>query len=125
MKKIKKSVELLGYGSILFGVGILLALVSALFNIQNPTINKVIIGTLLIIGVVIGLLNITKDETVSFLISILVLVLLVGPLLGVLTTEFGLTGPLLTKVFSNLITLLVPAAIIVALKTIVLDAKDE
>jgi len=90
MAKSKKNVNLMQYGSILFGVGLLLALITAFFNIASSTMNQVIIGTLLIIGVVIGLLNITKDETVSFLVSILVLVLLVGPLLGVLSTEFGL-----------------------------------
>ena len=113
-----------GYGNLVFLVGMLIAIVAALVPITNETVGAVIFGVLVLAGLVIGFLNVTGGEAMGFLVAVVALVLLIGPFLGVLTQVFGLNSAMLPKLFSNIITLMVPAAIVVALKVIVLDAKE-
>lgn len=116
------------YGSILFGVGILISLIAGLFSLDSNTA-KIVVGTTIIIGIAVGLLNITKEETVPFLLSSVVMLMLLGPFLGVITqqflTNYVTTGKILVQMYTYLISLIAPGALIVALKTIFLTAKDE
>ncbi len=113
------------YGSILFILGILITIIVSFVTIESKTLKAVILTALLVIGILIGVLNITGKETVGFLVSIVALVMLIGPLMGVIAGVYETNTKILTQLFNNLILLLAPAAIVVALKTIVLDAKDE
>lgn len=130
-KKLSAGNDLSQYGSIVFGVGLALAIVAAIINVAmgvSQTVAQVTTAVLIIIGLIIGFLNITSDETLSFLIASIVLVVLIGPFLGNIMQTFsiGQTGSqLISELFKNLIGLVVPAAIIVALRTLFIVAKDE
>ena len=124
MSKTKKN--LIGnfeYGSILFGVGILISLIAGFMTLSSNII-KIVIATLVILGIAIGLLNIKKEEAVSFLIAAVTLVLLLSPFLG-LVSQYFVKSVVLAQIFTYLISFIVPAALIVALKTIFITAKDN
>ena len=68
---------------------------------------------LFVIGIVIGLLNVTDTEVNQFLLAAVALVIVAnfaGESLGAL--------PYVDQIFANLIALFVPAAVIVALKSV-------
>lgn len=121
------SKDLLQYGSIIFGMGLFISLIAGFINL-SATANQIVIATLAIFGIVIGFLNITNDETVKFLISTVALVILLQIFFTAIIPAFSLSQVSVTvigKIFSNLIALIVPAAVIVSLKTIFMTAKDE
>lgn len=120
-----KKKDLLQYGSVIFGVGLLITVVSSFFNF-GITANKIIITTLVLFGIIIGVLNIRNDESNSFLIASIVIVLLGGPFLG-LIGQYILIGKteILGKFFSYAIALIVPSAIVVSFKILFLTARDE
>lgn len=123
-KKAKFEKEnLMQYGSIIFGVGLLVAVIAAFFSLsENAT--KMVFVTLALIGIIIGILNIRNDEANSFLLASITLVILSGPFLG-LISQYLFKSPVVNLIFGNLIALIVPAAIIVSLKVLFLTAKDE
>jgi len=122
-KKSGKKVELVQYGSYTFGIGLLIALIAAFITL-GTTSSKVVFGTLVLLGLIIGFLNVTNSESVTFLVATIALVLLAGPFLGLVAQNIYST-PYLGKIFGNLIALIVPAAIVVALKELFITAKDE
>ncbi len=104
------------FGSWVFLIAVLVAFLAGLFNSLT---NNFAIGVLVILGLVIGLLDITGKESSSFLLSSAVLVIV---------TSFGRnvlnTIPRMVSVLDALLILVVPAAIVVALKTIYKLAKN-
>ncbi len=75
---------------------------------------------LVILGIVIGLLNITEKEVKPFLMAGTILVI-ISALSGA-GSVFS-TIPYLTAIFGNIMTLFVPATVIVALKSVFALAK--
>jgi len=124
-KNQNKSIKLssLHYGSILFGVGILISLIAGFLSL-GPSATKVVIGTLIILGIIVGILNIKNEEVVEFLVASFTLVILLGPFLGLVSQNF-IQAEAISKIFGYIVAFIVPAAIIVALKAIFLVAKDE
>lgn len=131
IKSIDKNTKNMKYGNIVFGVGLLIAVIMSLvvgFSSIGQTASQVVTAILIALGIVIGYLNITSQESTNFLVAAIVLVMLIGPFLGNLmqTYSFGTVGAkLLGEFFKNIIGLVVPAAIVVAIKTIFQTAKDE
>lgn len=126
-KKSSKDFNLSFYGGIIFGVGMLIVLAAPFLNLTGTT-QKFTIGVLVLLGIVIGILNVTNDEAISFLIASIALVVLMGPFLGSLNQTIITSPTVMTalgKFFTYLVVLLVPAAIVVALKTLFITAKDE
>jgi len=128
LKKEGKKEQLVEYGSLIFGIGILIALIAGFIPNLSITATNVLIGTLGILGIIIGFLNITKEEETKFLVAIISLVILLQifftatlPALNFPKSSILIVG----KIFTNIITLLVPAAIVVSLKVLFLTAKDE
>ena len=101
----KKSGNMLGSWSFL--IGVILALVFGLIGNLSPGVTYVLV----VLGIVIGLLNIADEEAHPFLISGAVLVIVSTLGQGVVQTVpiFYITLQALTMLF-------VPATIIVALK---------
>ena len=99
----------------IFVIGVLLAVLAGLVpQIQTPTISWILV----ILGLIVGFLNITAKETTEFLVATMAL-LLVGsagalPVLG---------GTILTML-GNIIAFMAPAALIVSLKAIYVLAAD-
>ncbi|HDJ96498.1 MAG TPA: hypothetical protein ENG45_00300 [Candidatus Aenigmarchaeota archaeon] len=91
-----------------FLLGVLLAVIFGLYPIGYAGL------ILVILGVIVGLLNISEKETTSFLIAAIAL-----SLPGTIT-KFGEIqyGDVIVSILANIATFVAPAAVIVALKAI-------
>lgn len=102
-------------GSWAFLIGIILAVILGVFNGGNATWTWL----LLVIGIIVGLFNISQHETQPFLISGLVLIL---------ASAFGQNALSSADVFVNvlnaLLVVFVPATIIVAVKNVFSYARN-
>lgn len=107
-------------GSWVFILGVIVAVVAPIFAGLSPWL----ITLLIVLGLVIGVLNITVAETQTFLLAALALVIVSGfsSTSGVITQVAGI-GPALARIFSGLMLLVVPATIIVALRSIWASAR--
>jgi len=108
-------------GSLFFLVGAIVAVIVGLISPSgtNPTLTSVLI----ILGVIVGFLNITKTETRSFLIAVVSLVV-VSSLGGIVLGEASVLGPYLANLLLALLLFTIPAAVIVSLKSIYVLAKS-
>ncbi len=107
-----KSIELHRIAHYTFFVGLLIAIVAGLFReIVGP---EVLVTTLVILGLVVGLFNLTAKETMPFLVAAIAL-MLAGIVNLSLIPSVGLY---LRSILSNIVVFVVPGAIIVGLKTI-------
>jgi hypothetical protein len=108
----KKYLPIVGF--LAFALGILISMIFGIFPFpQNVTDNVIVI--LVILGVVIGFLNITTREILPLLVATIALVV-VGRVFEPIT-YFGI-GHILNSVLMLISTLMAPAAIIAAIKTI-------
>src|SRR3989338_5296905 len=109
-----------------FIIGVLIAIVIGLFssNIEtkNPQLSGWLIAALVLLGLVVGLMNITEKETTPFLIAAIAL-LATGSAAEVLN-KIPTIGLYLTNVVKQIGVFVSPAAIVVALKAIQSLAKD-
>ena len=102
-------------GAWAFLIGVILAIVFGFFDITAMTWLP---WVLVVIGIIIGLLNIADSEVQPFLIAGVVLVL-VSAFGGSVFQDLALGGNyFLTNILRNLLMLFVPATIIVALKSV-------
>jgi hypothetical protein len=98
-----------------FLIGVILAVVLGLLGSMSATWTFLLV----IIGLIVGLLNITEQEVTPFLMSGAVLII---------ATSLGQTGISSIDVFSNimdaLLAIFVPATIIVAIKNVFSLARN-
>jgi len=107
-------------GAWAFLIGVILAIALGLFSAYfDATAYKVILGILIVLGIVIGLLNIKGKESSKFLLVSVALVIVAYMGQGVL-----IIIPQIGKILSALLVVFIPATIIVALKVIFELAKD-
>ena len=126
---IKSKENTLGAWAFLVGVvlAILIGIVSASL-ISIPVLTKYSTGIyaiLVILGIIVGFMNVTNKDSQTFMIAgvILVIVSKFG-MEGVTGSLIGINiGNVVTQVFGALLALFVPATIIVALKTVFGIAK--
>jgi UDP-N-acetylmuramyl pentapeptide phosphotransferase/UDP-N-acetylglucosamine-1-phosphate transferase len=121
MKKELKASALVGRYAFLLGV--LLSVVWAIIAIINPLVatNTVVLSILVMLGILVGLLNISARETMPFLLASAVLVIMFGfgsTYLGIVgqNSTFDFIGKFLQGLLTYLMILVVPAGIVVALK---------
>jgi hypothetical protein len=110
-------------GELAFLVGVILAILVGLFlgspsSVSYPMYMAVI---LVLLGIVVGLLNITQKETTAFLVAVIALLAAGSGGLGILPA----VGSYLDAMLVNIALFVAPAAIIVALKTVVTLAKKK
>mgnify|MGYP005838754115 CR=1 FL=1 len=113
-KKSKKSRKK-GFGGWAFLVGFILALIFGIIGVS-----QVIAWILVVIGLIIGFLNITEKEVKPFLMSATVLVIisaLGGNAMNII--------PTVGNVLNAILLLFIPATVIVALKSAFALARDE
>src|SRR3989344_1618279 len=103
-------------GSWAFLIGVILAVLFGLF--QTSGLGTNITWILVVLGIIVGLLNITDEETGPFLMAGAVLVIV-----GALGNSIITSVPVFDRVLEALIVLFVPATIIVALKHVFNLAK--
>jgi len=94
-----------------FIIGLVLSFVAGIVMPQNP----IIIIILIILGIVIGFLNITSSEMMLFLVATIALVV-VGNVFSPLTVLD--VGKFIGNMLVYVATLMAPAAIIVAIKAL-------
>tara|TARA_Y100000310_G_C20672569_1_gene811128 strand:- start:1828 stop:2151 length:324 start_codon:yes stop_codon:yes gene_type:complete len=102
-------------GSWAFLIGIIVAIVLGIVWEVN-TLTAII---LVIVGLVVGFLNVTEKESQPFLMAGTVLVIVSALGQNVLTIV-----PILSKMLSNILIIFVPATIVVALRSVFGIAKD-
>ncbi|MBN1544214.1 hypothetical protein JW898_01995 [Candidatus Woesearchaeota archaeon] len=106
-------------GSWAFIIGLIIAIIAGFWPLGT-----IMTTILIILGLIVGFLNVTGKETNSFLFATLVLVVMTsmgGQLLG--TIQY--VGGLLHNMFSAMMLFIIPAAVIVALKAIYALAENE
>ena len=116
MPKKKKSNAL---GSWAFLIGIILAILLGIgFTGEYQT---TMLWAVFLLGILVGLLNVSVNEVNQFLMSGTILVLV--SFLGIQVGVFSAVAPVISNVLSGILTLLVPAIIIVALKAVFVYAS--
>ena len=107
-----KKTELHRIAHYAFFIGLLVAIVAGLFrDLIRP---DVLVSTLVLLGFLVGLFNLTAKETLPFLIAAIALMLAGIVNLGLIP---GI-GLYLRSVLSNIVVFVVPGAILLGLKTI-------
>jgi hypothetical protein len=102
-------------GLLAFVLGILIAVFFGVFPF-GPEVTNIVIVVLLILGVIVGFINITAKEIIPLLIATVALVV-VGRVFEPVTA-FGI-GNILNNVLILISTLVAPAAVIAAMKIII------
>lgn len=109
-------------GSWAFIIGVIIALIVGIFSAGKA--NPVTTSVLIVLGLIVGFLNVTGRETTPFLLAAVSLVIVSsfgGTKLGAIPT----IGVTLEGTLGALMTFVIPATIIVALKAIWALAHDE
>lgn len=115
-------------GHYAFLVGVLLAFVLALFSTKlgNETTSALLL-LLIVLGIIVGFLNITSKEMTEFLIAAIALIVM-----GSISTAFVVVdnyvaglGTILDAVLSYIAIFVAPAALIVSIKAIIELAEKE
>ncbi len=106
-------------GSWSFLVGVVLAVLLGLGF--TGTYQATMLWAVFLLGLVVGLLNIASDEVSAFLTSGTVLVLI--SFLGVQVGVFDEVAPVISNVLKGILTLFVPATIIVAMRAVFVLAR--
>ncbi len=113
-----KSIELHRLAHYTFFAGLIIAIVAGLFRtLVSP---ELLVTTLVLLGFVVGLFNLTAKETMPFLVASIAL-MLAGIVNLSLIPGVGLY---LRAILSNIVVFVVPGAIIVGFKTIWKLASD-
>ena len=108
-----RSFKSIGSMAFLFG-----AMIALLTGVLLPGASNVVVTSLLVVlGAIAGFLNVTKKETTPFLIATVSLVI-VASLGGDHLKYEIIAGRYLEGVFRSLLTFVIPATIIVALKQV-------
>ncbi len=114
----KEKLELHRVAHYTFFVGLLVAILTGFFRqLLEP---QVLVTTLVILGLVVGLFNLTAKETTPFLVASIALMLAGIVNLGLIP---GI-GIYLRSILSNIVVFVVPGAIIVGMKAIWKLASD-
>ena len=106
-------------GSWAFLIGMILAVLLG-FRLTGQY-QETMVGIVFLIGIVVGLLNVTHDEVSAFLTSGAILVLV--SYLGVQEGFFDVVAPVISNILRAILTLFVPATIIVALRAVFVLAR--
>lgn len=108
-----RSKLLCNVGHWVFLGGAFVAVVSGLF--QNSFVDpSYLMGVLLLLGLFVGILDITLKETTEFLVAAIALILAGAVNVG----SVPVVGDTLRVILGNIVVFVVPAVIIVALRTI-------
>lgn len=119
--KRKSPMALPKLGEWAFLIGVLLAVVFGLFSpLQLGLDTSTVLAVLVVLGIVVGLLNITVKETTGFLLAALALIVSGA----VSFTALPVVGRQLSDILVYISFLVAPAAVIIALKTVYALAKN-
>jgi len=112
----------IGIGRILFMVGVAICIIAGL-GFTNPILS---VG-LIVLGLVVGFLNVTAAETRTFLISAMALMMSAGALSGLgngMGESVATIANIITRIGYNMSAFIAPAALVVALRSLLTTAGD-
>ena len=109
-------------GQYAFIVGVILAILAALVSSAVSAYQGVIVLVLVILGLVVGFLNITEKEMTPFLVAAVALIV-TGTASNSLTV-IPAVGMYLEAIVKNIAVFVTPGALIVSLKAVNALAKD-
>jgi len=115
-------------GNYSFVIGVVLALVLGLIPTSVLGASYAYLASLLVVlGLIVGFLNVTGKETKEFLLVAAVLIIAagVGGGAGAILKSVTYIGDYLSGVFGQLLAFVVPATVIVALKDILALTKSN
>ena len=118
----KESNLLAKVGSWAFIIGVIIALIVGIFS---PGGGAIVTTVLIILGLIVGFLNVTGRETTPFLLATIALVIVAEFGGNVFAGMNNVVGDTLASVLAALMVFVIPATIIVALKAIWALAHDE
>jgi len=110
-KNMKPNLTIIGYWSFIGG---LIVAVLAGF-VEVPALPLV----LFILGLIVGLLNITEKESTPFLVAVIALLLI-----GVAGLQLGKLTPIVVPILNNFIAFVAAAGLVVAIKQVIVLAKS-
>lgn len=93
-----------------FLIGLIIAVLVGLFVEAGPIVASVLV----ILGLIVGFLNITDKETHGFLVA--AITLMVAGLSGEFLAAIPVIGNMLSRILSNFVIIVAPAAIVVSVK---------
>lgn len=85
--------------------------------------NSMVAAALVILGIIVGLLNVSEKETSAFLVAAIALIVAGTVAFGAIDNLFAGLGSMLNSIVGNIATFVAPAAIIVAIKAVWSMAK--
>jgi len=113
------------WGAYAFLIGVVLAVMFGLFNESLEQAGGLFYSALVLIGLIVGFMNTSDRDSMTFLIASLSLVIVgslgMEPLKYIALDNYVVTS--LRNVLGSLLVLFVPATIVVALKTVFSMAK--
>lgn len=108
-------------GSWAFLIGVLLAIVLGAMGAMSQMIGVILI----VLGLIVGFLNITGKEAHSYLIAGVSLVIVTSLSAGMLASIEGLIMERLVMILNAINLMFVPATILVAIKSVFSMARDK
>ena len=102
------------FGKYAFILGLVIAVIAAVVTQFNW-----VAWVLALLGLVVGFLNITSEETRSFLLAAIGLMLSAASVQSI-----PYVGNMVTHIVSNVVVFIAPAVLVVALKSLLETAKD-
>jgi len=109
----RRSPNTLGSLSFLFG-----AVIAIIVGVVSPgSANATLTSLLIVLGIIVGFLNVTTKEANSFLLASVSLVI-VSALGGAVLSQVSYLGLYLEGILMAILTFVIPASIIVAIKSI-------
>lgn len=105
-------------GSWSFIIGLAIALIVGFFGEASG----IIVTILVVLGLIVGFLNVTEKEVHGFLVASIALLLAGGT--GNLMGAVPAVGPFLAQILTNFAIFVAPAAVVVAVKELIGLAKD-
>ena len=106
-------------GSWSFIIGVIFAIISGFF-----TLNPQIISVLVVLGVIVGFLNISGEQAMTFLLAAVSLVV-ISQLGSPAFSGIYFIGAPLQRMLNNLVVFVIPAAMIVALRAVLTIAYKK
>ena len=113
-------------GNYSFIIGVIIALVLGLASAQLGTAKAWLWSILVVLGLIVGFLNVSGKETKDFLMVTVALVIVSFAAKDLIKdwADVQFIGTYLNGVFNSLLTFVVPASVIVALKEVWQLAKE-
>ena len=109
------------WGARAFSVGVILALAVGILSASLGSLNPIILAILVILGLIIGFVNVSAKDVNTFLMAAvsLVIVSFAGAegISGIRLLQIEI-GDIVSSILGALLVLLVPATIVVALKSL-------